>query len=52
MPYIKIKALYNFEGKIGEIQSVRKAKGKQVFKIKIINLCNTKKEFAPNRETT
>lgn len=33
MPYIKIKALYNFDGKVGESQSVRKAKGKIRFKV-------------------
>lgn len=34
MPYIKIKALYNFDGKLGDSQSVRKAKGKIRFKVK------------------
>jgi hypothetical protein len=31
--YIKIKALYNFDGKVGETTSVRKPKGKIRFKV-------------------
>lgn len=33
MPYIKIKALYNFDGKLGDCQSVRIIRGKKRFKI-------------------